>query len=139
MTNEAFSRVKIDAQLRVRGQEGGQRVRQELGHGRGVAQQPDAALETGGEFGQVGLHIVHLAGDRTCVVQQRAAGFGRLGAAAAALQQRHVQGLFHAADAGAGRGQRQMHQLRTGGDAAAFGDVDEQLEVGKVEAHDDCR
>ena len=130
---EAF--LQVDAQLRMAGEEGGQRVWQKLGHGGGVAEQAYLAFEAGGELRQVGLHVVHLPGDGAGVVQQRAARLGGFGAAPAALQQRHVQGFLHAAYAGAGRGQRQVRQPCAGGNAAAFRDVDEQLEVGQVEAH----
>jgi hypothetical protein len=73
-------------ELRVGGEEGRQRLRQELGHGGGVAEQAYLAFEAGGEFGQVGAHVVHLPGDGAGVMQQRAARFGGLGAAPAALE-----------------------------------------------------
>src|SRR5450830_1654676 len=67
------------------------------------------------------------------MMQQGATGIGQLHATSLAHQQRYPEGLFHAADAGAGGGQRQMGALGAGSNAACFCNMQEQTQIVKVE------
>ncbi len=76
-------------------------------------------------FAQVAAHPVHLLHDNACMVQQRAAGIGRLHAAPVAEQQGHAQQVFHAAQPRTGGRQRQVRAPGAGRDAAALYHMEE--------------
>ena len=81
------------------------------------------------------LHRLDLAQDQPRMVEQALAGRGRRHAAAVAREQRHAHRSFEPLDAFAGRRQRQMHARGAMGDAARFGDSDEQFQVDQIEMH----
>ena len=126
---------EIDVDLRMRGEEIAQRLGQEFGERVRVGQQPDVALEAVGVLAQLATHALGLLQQQACVVHERAARRRRLHALAIAIQQRGAELDLHVADARARRGDRQVHALGAGGDAAGLDDVQEELEVGEVEAH----
>ena len=126
---------EIDVDLRVRGEELAERLGQEFGERVRVGQQPDVALQAVGVLAQLAAHALGLLQQQACVVHERAARRRRLHALAIAIQQRGAELDLHVADPRARRRHCQVHALGAGGDAAGFHDVQEQLEVGEVEAH----
>ena len=68
-------------------------------------------------------------------MEERAAGGRRLHALAVAQQER-CRADLHVANPGARRGDGEVHALRAGGDAAGLDDVEEQVQIGQIEAHD---
>ena len=68
---------EIDADVRVRGEERAQRLRQELGQRVGVRQHPDLAGEPAAIGAEVFVQALGLAQDGARMLQQRAAGLGR--------------------------------------------------------------
>ena len=93
---------------------------QELGQRIGVGQHPDLAGEPAGIGAEVLAQPLGLRQHGAGVLQQGAAGLGRRDAMPRPHQQRRAQRLLHVADAGAGRGQRQMGALGAVGDAAGL-------------------
>ena len=118
------------------GEEGAQRLREELGQRIGVRQHPDLAGETAGIGAEVLPKPFGLRQHDARVLEKRAAGLGRRDAVARSHQERRTQRLLHVADAGARGSQREMGALGAVGNAAGLRDVPEQAEVGEIEAHD---
>lgn len=108
---------------------------QMLRQGRCVGQHAHAALQSARIGRKLAAHGVDLLQHDAGMVEQAAPGIGQLHAAPAALQQRHVEHLLHAADARAGRRQGKVRALGAVRDAAGLGDVAEQAEIGEIEAH----
>ena len=81
------------------------------------------------------MQTLGLAQDGARMLQQRAAGLRRRHPLAAAGEQRHAEHVLHIADAGRGRGQREMGALGAVGDAAGFDDMAKQAEIGQIETH----
>ena len=108
---------------------------QVLRQGRGVGQHAHAAFQPTRIGRKLAAHGVDLLQHDAGMVEQAAPGIGQPHAAPAALQQRHVEHLLHAADACAGRRQCKVRALGAVRDAAGLGDVAEQAEIGEVEAH----
>ena len=127
--------LEIDADIGMRGQERAQRLGQEFGQRIGVGEHPDLAGEAAGIGAEVLAQPLGLAQDRARMLQQGAAGLGRGHALTSAHQQRRAQRLLHVADAGGGRGQREMRALRPAGDAAGLDHVAKQAQIGEVESH----
>ncbi len=92
------------------------------------------ALQAVSELAEFGTHALDLLSDQPGMVRQGATRRRRLHAAAATREQGHSERLFHAAHPLAGRGQRDVLARRAAGDAAGFGDVQKQLQVGQIEA-----
>ena len=111
------------------------RLGQEFGERVGVGQHPHLAGEPAGIGAEVLAQPFGLLQHGAGVLQQRAAGLGRRDALTGPHQQRRAERLLHVADAGRGRGQRQMGALGAVGDAAGLHHVAKQAEIGEVEAH----
>src|SRR6185295_7811812 len=108
---------------------------QELRERVGVGHQPDVALQAVGVFAQLAAHALSLLQQQACVMDEGAAGRCRLHALPIAVQQRGAELDLHVADSRARRGHRQVHAIGAGGDAAGLYDVQEEFEIGQVEAH----
>ena len=69
--------LQIDADIRVRGEERAQRLRQELGQRIGVRQHPDLAGEAAAIGAEILVQALGLPQDCARMLQQRAAGLRR--------------------------------------------------------------
>ncbi len=127
--------LEIDADLRVCRQKGAQWLGQEFGQGVGIGQQPHLAAHALGILVEIAAHALGLLQHQAGVLDQGAAGLGRLYAEALAVQQGDAERRLHVADAGAGRGDRQMHAFGAMGDAAGLDDMQKQSQVDKIKAH----
>ena len=127
--------LEIDVDLRVRGEELAERLRQEFGERIGVRHQPDVAFQAVRVLAQLAAHALGLLQQQACVMNERAAGRRRLHALPIAIQQRGAELDLHIADPRARGCHGQVHALGAGGDAAGFHDVQEELEIREVEAH----
>ena len=126
---------EIDADMPVRGEERTQRVGQEFGQRVGVGQDPHLAGQAVGIDAQVFAQDFGLRQDRAGMLQKRPAGLRRTHPLPAAGEQGRAERIFHVADAGGGRSQRQMRPRRAMGDAAGFDDMPKQREVCEVKTH----
>ncbi|BEP60918.1 hypothetical protein GmRootV213_14720 [Variovorax sp. V213] len=71
-------------------------------------------------------------------MQQGAAGLGGAYALRVPREQRAAKGVFHAAHALAGRGERHVRALCAGGQAPGLHDVEEEPQVCEIESHDEA-
>ena len=117
----------------MRGQETTQDIRQKLGQRVGVGQHADMADGATGVGAQGLVHALGVGQQEPGVRQQGVTRRGQINAVAAAFCQFGPDRCLHAAQAGAGRGERQIGLRGTGRDAAGFGDVAEQAQVSEVE------
>ena len=125
--------------MRVRGEEGAQRLGKKFGQRIGIREHAHLA----GESARIGAEILAqpfgLRQNRARVLQQRAPGLRRRHAAAAAHQQGGAERLLHLADARARCGERKMRALRAVRDAARLHDMAKQAQIGQVETHGQLR
>ena len=84
----------------MRREEGAERLRQELGQGVGVGEDPDLAGEPAREGGEILLQPLALRKESAGMLEERAAGGGRRHALPGPHQERRAKGLLHVADAG---------------------------------------
>ena len=109
--------------------------RQLLGDGAGIGRHPQVALDAARELDHLVLQRVQRCMQGADMAQQRAAGFGGLDAARAALEQADAQARLEIRHPFAGRGQRQALALGATGDAAGVGNGQHEVQGGEVEAH----
>ena len=127
--------LQVDADLGMLGQEGAQGLGQELGQRIGVGEDADLAGEPARIGAEVLAQALGLGQQGAGMLEQRAAGRGRHHALAAAQEEGRPERLFHVADAGAGRRQRQMGPLRPMGDASGLDHMAEEAKIGQIELH----
>lgn len=106
-----------------------------VGQARGVGEQTDIGAKPAGVGGEIAAHRIDGVQHSAGVVEQALAGRRQCDAAPASRQQRDAECLFERLDPRAGRRERQMDQLRATGDAARFGDRDEQTKIDQIEPH----
>ena len=127
--------LQVDADLRVAGQKGAERLGQELRQGVGVGEDPDLARQPAGIGAEILAQALGLGQHRAGVLEEGPPGRRRSHALAAAQEERSAERLLHVADAGAGGRQRQMGPLGPVGDAARLDHVAEQAQIGQIELH----
>ena len=93
------------------------------------------AFQAVGVLAQLAAHAFGLLQQQARVMHERATRGRRLHALPIAIQQRRAELDLHVADPRARGGDGEVHALGAGGDAAGFHDVQEQLEIGQIEAH----
>jgi len=107
----------------------------QVGQRCGVRQKADVPAQPLRILPQIAAHLFELTQHQACVMRKRLPGRRRTDAARVPLEQRHAAGLFHAADARACGSKRQRGSLRPMRDAFSLHHVQEQAQVGQVEAH----
>ncbi|MNS82019.1 hypothetical protein D3C72_1157530 [compost metagenome] len=127
--------VQFDAQARAFGQPWGQSRGQIVGQCRGVGIQVQGAARAVGEGLQFAAQLCLLLQDQARVMGQCGARFGKADAARVTGQQRGAGVGFDGAQAFAGRSKCQIRLYGAGGDAAGFGDRQEQAQIGNVQTH----
>ena len=87
------------------------------------------------EIGQLAAHLLQLLRDDPRVMQEHSSCCGELNPPALPFQERSAKRIFHGADTLTRR--RQCHVRASGPvrDAASFGDVHEQSQVGQIEPY----
>ena len=127
--------LEIDVDAGMRDQKRRQHVGQEVVERGGIGQQPHPCLHPGRVLVELAVHALGLLEHEPGVMEQGAAG-GRGGdAPPAAREQARAEAVLHAAQARAGRSQRQMRTRRAAGDRSGVEHVYEQLQVDQIETH----
>jgi hypothetical protein len=132
----ALALLDVDGNARMRGEKGGERLRQIFRDARRVGEQVHAGARAAGEGGEIAAQRVDVMQDDAGMIEQALAGRSRLHAAAAALEQHDPQRRLQSLDPLAGGGQRQMHPGGARGDAAGLRHRDEQLQIDQIETHE---
>ncbi len=116
------------------GEETGQGLRQEGRDGGGDGEQADMAAQAAGILPEFPAHLLELRQHRAGVMRHREPRRRRAHPTGAALQERDAAVELHAADALARGREGEAGALRAVGDALGLDHVEEQAEIGQVEA-----
>ena len=127
--------LQIDADIRMRGEERGERLGQEFGERIGVRQHAHLTGLPARVGAEVLAQTLRLRENRARVLQQGAAGLRRGHAAAPAHQKRGAERLFHLANPRARSGKREMRAFRAARDAARLHHMAKQAQIGYIETH----
>jgi hypothetical protein len=127
--------LQLDVDARVAGEHPGQDRRQDVGHGGGVGEDAQVPAQAAAVFLEVGAQVLDLPKDGAGMMEKGLARRREPHPARLAHQQGQARLLLDAADAGAGRGEREMLAGRCPGQLALLGDGREQPQVGQVELH----
>ena len=126
--------LQVEVDVRVLDQKAAQPRRQGLSQRGGVAQQAHRAAQTVADCRHLHMQRVQLGQHALRLACQRAAGVGGGRAGLGALQQRRADAMLQRLQPRAGRSQRQVHRLRSGGDAAVLQHRGKQPQIEGVDA-----
>src|SRR5690606_7467883 len=124
--------LQVDVDMRVRGEEGGERGRQYLGYGRRVGEDAHLALQAAREDLQVAVEPFEIPEHPARVDKQRLAGRRERDTLAETVQERRAQRILQVLDAHRCGADREMHALRPSRQVLRLGNADEEPQVHEV-------